>query len=148
MNHSIKPTSYRIRGYIDTYLLNSVAGAWNRWFRHLIAGGIGTLLYISLVAVFVEIFLLHPITGTVISFFILELYTYIIFRKWVYNAQNPHITAVPRFIIATAVALFLNAGIMYLIVEIFHWWYGFGIICAAAILPPTNFLINYYWTFR
>jgi putative flippase GtrA len=123
-------------------------GMLNRLIRHLLSGGIGTVLYAGSVAFFVEVLNVHPVYGAFFAFIILEVYTYIVYRIWVYNPSNRHIQAIPRFIIVIFVALFLNMGIMYLVVEVLNWWYGFGILCSVIIVPITNFLLNYYWVFN
>ena len=133
---------------IKKILFDSSADPVSRYIRHLIAGGFGTLLYTGFVAFFVEIIHYHPVTAAVISTLLNAVYTYFVHRKWVYNSNSRHLRAIPRFIMVGLVAILLNTIIMYCVVEIFHWWYGFGIIFAAAIVPPTNFLLNYYWTYR
>lgn len=134
--------------YVNKIFFDTSAGITNRWIRHLIAGGIGTLIYTGLIAFLVEIFLLHPVSATIISFGLLEVYLYIINRKWVHNTKTNHSYTLPRYGIVTIIALLLNAGIMFLVVEVFEWWYVLGIVCATAIVPPTNFLLNYFWAFK
>jgi putative flippase GtrA len=123
-------------------------GIVNRYMRHMIAGGFGVLIYTGLIAFCVEIIGLHPVSAAVFSTSLVALYTYAIQRLWVYNSNSSHFRAVPKFIIVGMIAVLLNSGVMFLVVEIFHWWYGLGIVCAAAIVPPTNFLLHYYWTYR
>jgi putative flippase GtrA len=134
--------------YLKRILVDSTAGMMSRYLRHLIAGGIGTLLYITLVAICVEIVSIHPVNATIIATVLNACYTYTIQRKWVYNSNTSHLRSIPKFIIVAVIAILLNAIIMYLVVETFNWWYGFGIIFAAAVVPPTNFLLNYYWTYK
>jgi putative flippase GtrA len=119
-----------------------------RWIRHLVAGGFGTLLYMALVALLVEVTGLHPVTSVVVAFIALEIYTYGIFRAWVYSPTNGHTQTIPRFLFVAALALGLNAGLMYLIVEALGYWYGWGLLITALVVPATNFLLNYYWAFK
>jgi putative flippase GtrA len=119
-----------------------------RWIRHLLAGGFGTLLYIGMVAFLVEVTGLHPVTSVIVAFIVMELYTYTIFRAWVYSPKNGHTHTVPRFLVVTAVALALNTGLMYLVVETLGYWYGWGLLVTALFVPATNFLLNYYWAFK
>lgn len=123
-------------------------GMLNRWLRHLAAGGAGTLLYLLLVALFVELVELHPVTSVVIAFVLMELYTYLINRAWVYAPKEGHAYAIPRFLTVTVVALSLNTGIMYLLVESLALWYVWGLVATTLVVPPTNFFLNYFWAFR
>ena len=120
----------------------------NRLMRHLAAGGAGTVLYILLVALFVEVAGLHPVASVVVAFFIIVIYTYLINRAWVYAPKEGHAYAIPRFLTVTAVGLFLNTGIMYLIVESLELWYVWGLVATTLVVPPTNFLLNYFWAFK
>lgn len=119
-----------------------------RGIRHLLAGGAGTLLYMVLVAAFVELVRLQPVTSVVLAFVVFEVYTYAVNRAWVYVPKQGHDYAVPRFLIVTAVSLGLNTGIMYVIVELLGMWYFWGLVATALVVPPTNFLLNYFWAFK
>ena len=119
-----------------------------RLLRHLAAGGLGTLLYLGGVTAQVELLSIHPVVATVIATLILDLYTYVISRVWVYNATRDHGYAVPRFIAILVIALALNAGIMFLTVEILDLWYVWGLVLATVVVPATNFLLSYFWAFR
>lgn len=124
------------------------AGVASRFVRHLIAGGIGTLLYTGQVALLVEVVKLDPVLSTVISRVMLELYTYIISRLWVYEVTRDHAYVFPRFVAVALVALLLSAGAMYLAVDVMNVSYLWGLVIAVLIVPPTNFLLNYYWAFK
>ena len=123
-------------------------GIGNRAARHLVAGGIGTLLYLASVAFLVEIFKLHPVLSVVIAFIVFEVYTYASYRIWVYQSNREHGYAIPRFLFITLLTLFLNVGIMYLAVEILELWYIWGLVGTTLVVPPTNFILNYYWAFK
>jgi putative flippase GtrA len=119
-----------------------------RGIRHLIANGSGTLLYIGMVAVLVETSVFGPVMAVVVSVIVFEIYTYLVNRLWVHAATSAHAEAVPRFIVATLVALGLNTGIMWLTIDALHLPYYWALAIATFIVPPTNFLLNYLWVFR
>lgn len=119
-----------------------------RFLRHLMAGGTGTLFYMGFVIVFVEWIKLRPVFGVAISMVFLGVYTYIVNHTWVYDPESEHREAIPKFLISGAIALFLNSSIMFLAVDVMGWWYIWGLFSSVLIVPPTNFLMNYYWTFR
>lgn len=134
--------------YIHKLLIDDSAGMFERWIRHLIAGGSGTVLYIGMIAFFVEITDMHPVRATAISFIFIMSYIYILNRIWVYNTTGRHSRTVIRYITVASISFILNTGIMYIVVEQLEAWYGFGIIAAALIVPLTNFLLNYFWAFK
>ena len=127
---------------------NKSVGMMSRFFRHLVAGGIGTLIYVTLVAILVEIFGLHPVPSVMVAVVIEVLYKYIISRGWVYQPDRTNSYTIPRFLVVVIISLLLNTGIMYFAVEIIQLWYVWGLLSTAFIVPPTNFLLNFYWTFR
>ena len=119
-----------------------------RGIRHLVAGGTGTLLYIGLVAILIELVGLHPVTAILLSFPCLLVYTYLVNRTWVFQSKGAHWQLIPKFIVVTLVSLFLNVGIMHLVVDVAHFWYGWGLFLATLIVPITNFILGYVWAFR
>lgn len=120
----------------------------NRGIRHLIVGGTGTLIYMGLVTIGVEMISLNPVVGVVVAFSIIILYTYTLNRLWVYRATKGHIYTVPRFLVVTTIGLTLNTSIMFIVVEILHLYYFWGLVLTAIVVPPTNFLLNYFWAFK
>lgn len=133
---------------IRRLLFDSSTDMAYRWFRHLIAGGTGTLFYILFTTLFVEYFSFHPVFAVFCSFILLIGIMYLINRVWVYNTSMSHSYAIPRFLTVVLISLGLNSSIMYLAVETFHLWYIYGLIMTVVIVPPTNFLLNYYWAFK
>ncbi len=119
-----------------------------RGARHLVAGGTGTVLYIVIVATLVEVADLRPVTAALSSFVCLVVYTYLVNRSWVFQSNGAHQRAVPRFIVVTLVSLLVSIGIMYLVVDVAHIWYGWALLLATLIIPATNFMLNYTWVFR
>lgn len=116
--------------------------------RHLIVGGVGTLFYMAVLTGLVEVLKQEPVSSSVMAFVCLIIYTYLFNRFWVYRATRGHGYSVPRFLIVEMVALLLNTAIMYFTVEILGWWYIGGLLSATLLLPPTNFLLNFYWAFK
>ena len=120
----------------------------NRFARHLLVGGMGTIIYMVALTGLVEIFHQKPVPSSVIAFMFGIIYTYVLNRVWVYNASKGHDYSVPRFFIVEMFALVLNTAIMYISVDVFGLWYIWGQVGAACIMPPTNFLLNYFWAFK
>lgn len=120
----------------------------SRFLRHLVCGGVGTLLYMANLTFLVEILRQGPVLSSICSFVFLILFTYGVSRFWVFESIRAHGYSVPRFLIVAMVGLSLNTGVMYFAVEIMGWWYIWGQLSATLIIPPTNFLLNFYWTFK
>lgn len=134
--------------YIQRILTDDSAGMLDRWIRHLLAGGIGTILYFSFTTLIVEFLHFHPVLAVLCSTLMVIIYTYAINRLWVYNSTHNHSYAIPRYFVVVLLALGLNSGIMYVVVELIEVWYVYGLFISVLIVPPTNFLLNYYWAFK
>jgi putative flippase GtrA len=100
------------------------------------------------VGIGVEFLGLHPVPSVIFSFALLVVFSYTVNRLWVYAPVMGHGYAIPRFLIGVAIGFFLNAGIMYGMVEVLEVWYLWGLVGAAFVVPPVNFLVNYLWAFR
>jgi len=133
---------------VQKIFIGRSAGIIHRVIRHLIAGGIGTLIYLAMTFLFVELFDVHPVLAVIYAFILSVIYSYIINSSWVYSPRMTFYYIVPRFITVTLLSLGLNTGIMILTVEIFEAWYVYGLIITVFVVPPTNFLLNYYWAFK
>ena len=134
--------------YIPNTETDSLTSIIARFIRHLMVGSVGTVLYIIILSILVEIFKINAVVSSMFSFLILTIYSYLLSHLWVYHTSSDHVNSIPKYLVVTAVAFFLNTGIMYLFVEVLNWWYLLGIVGAIFIIPPTNFLLNYYWTFK
>ena len=119
-----------------------------RWLRYGLVGGAGTLLYMALVVLGVELAGLDPTTSALIAFIIMDVFIYGLNRSWVFGSRRRHVVALPRFVVVSLVGLVLNAGIMYATVHMLEMWYALGLVGATLIVPPTNYLLNAYWCFR
>jgi len=138
----------QLKTFIQKLLYGGSAGMMDRWIRHILAGGIGTLLYFTLTSLMVEYLQIHPVNAVLCSSLIVIIYTYFLNRVWVYSSTRRHSETIPRFIVVVMVAVGLNSGIMYIVVEIINLWYIYGLLISIFVVPPTNFLLNYYWAFK
>jgi putative flippase GtrA len=119
-----------------------------RIVRHLIVGGSGTAGYFISVALLVEKMAVSPVLSVIISYSVLALYTYLVNRRWVYDASSEHLPTILRFVSLLALSFALNTGIMYFVTESLDQSYLWGLFASAAIVPATNFAISYLWVFK
>ena len=119
-----------------------------RVVRHLIVGGSGTVGYFIFVALLVETMAVSPVLSVVISYSVLALYTYLVNRRWVYDASSEHLPTILRFLVLLMLGYVLNTGIMYFVTEGLDQSYLWGLFASVAIVPATNFAISYLWVFK
>lgn len=131
-----------------------LSGSWingkfmKRLIRYGIISGIATLLYFGVLVTLVEAFGVQPAFSAFIGFLSILLLVYLPHHFWVFRSTQAHYCSFPKFVIVGVFGLLANAGVMYCAVNIFNLNYMWGIVGATAVVPPTNFLLNFYWTFR
>jgi putative flippase GtrA len=119
-----------------------------RAFRYGVAGVFATVIYAAAVAALVELTPLSPIVAAAIATTLVFVTSYVVNRMWVFDTNRSHASAISRFAAASVVSLVLNTGLMYLSVHRLGWSYLAGLALATTIVPPTNFVINYVWSFQ
>ena len=119
-----------------------------KFIRYGIVGAIGTITHITLLLVLVEVFLFNPIVGSSIAFIAVVVISYCLNYSWTFKAKNNHLTALTRYIAVCLIGFGLNAGIMFVVVDIFQLWYLLGQIVSIVVIPISNFILNSRWAFK
>lgn len=117
-------------------------------FRYLVVGVGGLAVYAGSLIALVELLKINSVISSIIAFIISFLYNYVFNYVWVFCSTKKHIQTFPKYLIIVSIAFVLNTLIMYMTTQVFSWWYIWGQISATLIIPPLNFILNNYWTFR
>lgn len=117
--------------------------------KYIVVRGIGVAIYLGILVLFVEAFKFNPVISAVLTSFLTSAYLYLLSYVWVFKSyKNSHSYSLPRFVSIEILTLFMNTGIMYLVVDIIGWEYIYGVIFGTVLIPLTNFLSNYFWVFN
>jgi putative flippase GtrA len=87
------------------------------------------------------------VAGTLAGFCTGAFVNYVIARRFVFESERPHQTALPRFATIAAAGAAINTAIVALL-------YGAGLhyllaqVIATAVVLVLNYFANRYWTFR
>jgi putative flippase GtrA len=119
-----------------------------KFTKYATVGAIATLIYMGMLVALVEVFGLDPVWSSVISFIFILIGSYFANQNWTFRSGRGHLYSLPRYIAVSLSGLSLNTGIMYVTVNILGWWYIFGQVVAIFVVPLSNFLLNFYWSFR
>lgn len=119
-----------------------------RAFRYGVAGLFAAVLYFGAVAGLVEMAGADPVPAAVAATLLVIVTSYLVNRSWVFATDRSHGSAFSRFLAASALSIVVNAALMYLSVHVLEWRYLAGLVLTTAVVPPTNFVINYLWCFR
>lgn len=116
--------------------------------RYAVVGVIGTAVHFSVLVLLVERFGVEAVTSSTIGFIITVIVSYALNHRWTFRSDRGHGSALPRYIVVSVTGMFLNSGIMYLTVHVFGLWYILGQCLVVVVVPLTNFVLNYKWSFR
>jgi putative flippase GtrA len=119
-----------------------------RAFRYGIAGLAATAIYLGVVTALVELGALSPVAAAAVATGVVIVFSYNVNRAWIFPTNRSHLSAFSRFALASGLSIALNTGLMHLAVDVLAWHYWTGLVLATAVVPPTNFLVNQYWSFR
>ena len=117
-------------------------------FRYVVVGVIGTAIHFGILIALVELLGVEPVTASTIGFIVTLVVSYVLNHRWTFQTDRGHLSAMPRYILVSISGLLLNSGIMFVTVHILGLWYVLGQSLVVVVVPLTNFLFNYHWSFR
>ncbi|MEW6562305.1 MAG: GtrA family protein [Pseudomonadota bacterium] len=115
--------------------------------RYLIAGGLGTLTHLAVLALCVEVFGWSPVAGAVAGFLGALSVSYVLNHHWAFESRRSHIGSFWRYTLVSLGGLALNTAMMAGLVHYLHWWYFTAQLSVIFVVPLINFVLNRYWTF-
>lgn len=125
-----------------------ITSQFKKMFRYGMVGLLGTALHFASVIFLVEKAFLDPVIGSGLGFILVLVVSFFLNRSWTFRSNNRS----PRqFLIYTFVSLIglgLNCAIMFFAVHIMNWNYLYGQCLVVLVVPLSNYILNYKWTFR
>ena len=119
-----------------------------KFIRYGIVGAVGTVTHLGLLLILVELMSLSPIIASSIAFMVVVIISYYLNYTWTFKAKNNPFIALIKYLVVCSCGFSLNAGIMFLVVDVLHGWYLLGQVIAIVVIPISNFLLNSYWAFK
>ena len=122
---------------------------WARVLRYGIMGTSVALVYSVTIVLLVDAFGIRNATlASVLAFVILQPLAYLAHRQVTFFDSSRDAMEPVRFSITTATSFLVTTFGMYVVTEILHWSYLFGIALNWLVIPAMNFLIYLIWVFR
>ena len=111
-------------------------------FRFGLVGGICFLIDYSILYVCTDIFKIHYLISSVISFSISTIFNYILSIKWVFNLKENRNSKKDfvNFVVFSVIGLILNQIIMWFGVDILNIYYMITKIISTCIVMCFNFI--------
>lgn len=117
------------------------------FLRFASAGAVGTAAHYALLVATVSIFAMPPLWGSVAGSFLGATINYALNYSWTFASKAPHRHTLPRFIVVAALGLAINAGSMYLLVNVAAIQYFVAQLATTAVVLLLGFALNAGWAF-
>ncbi|RLP75903.1 GtrA family protein [Xanthobacter tagetidis] len=112
------------------------------------AGGAAAVGHFSTLAALVELDLAGPVRASACGFLVGGVISYVLNRRFTFNATRSHVGAVPRFIAVAGVAFVLNAFLMDLLVHRLGLFYLLAQVITTGLVLIWTFSAYRIWAFR
>lgn len=110
-------------------------------------GIFGSVVYLVLLTLLVELLGVEPVVATMISFTPVFFVSYYLTHTWVFRSATKHKSALIKYAVVTGLGFLINVTGMYLAVHIMDMWYLSSQVILFIIVAMNNYLLNRYWTF-
>jgi putative flippase GtrA len=114
--------------------------------RFGITGVLNTALHIAVASGWIYFVHSNPSIANGVAFTVATTFSYIMNTLWSFSSQFDRMTFV-KFWLVALLGLPLSAGIAGL-VDWLGLHYAYGIATVVCVMPPFNFALHYFWTYR
>lgn len=130
------------------FFFTKMSVTFKQFLRYCVVGGFVTFVDLSVLYLLVEYQQFPVIPGTILSFFVALITSYLLNKSWTFkNRSKNHRKQFIKFAIVSGVGLGLTVSFMYLFFHIFSIWYMLAKAMTSLIVLFWNFLGNKFWTF-
>ncbi len=118
--------------------------------RYIISGSVAAGVGLLSIFVLVDVLHLWYIIATTISFVFTLIASFTLQRFWTFNdaARNALTAQFGGYLAVSFINIFVNAGLMYLFVDILALHYLLAQMLVMLIISVYGFFIYKYWIFR
>ena len=116
--------------------------------RYAIVGGAGAVIDLALLFILTEFFNFYYLLSTTLAFIFSALLNFYFNRRWTFKSSGNAQRQLLIFSFVAISGVLINAGIMYVLVELFYVYYMLAKVASIAIVTIWNFMWNKYLTFR
>lgn len=119
----------------------------NQFARFVGVGLTAAFAHFSTLAILVEMDAVGPVLGSAVGFVVGGIVSYILNRRFTFDATRSHAGAVPRFIVVAGVAFVLNETLMWLFVDKVGLFYLLAQFLTTGITMIWTFTGYRVWAF-
>ncbi len=117
-------------------------------FRFGVVGVIATALHVSIGLALYNILDVSALWANFIAFCLSFSVSYAGNYGWTYKSTAAHRSSLPRFFVATMLALALNQGIVFVVTDLLQGSYPVALVLVVTLVPPVSYVLGRFWVFR
>jgi putative flippase GtrA len=110
-------------------------------------GAVGTVGHYTTLVICVELLTIRPLIASTLGFVVGAVINYFLNYHLTFRSRKKHTEALPKFMLAATVGMFINMAIMSLALNVLMLYYLFSQVLATLLVLIWNFVINKIWTF-
>ncbi|WP_294769610.1 GtrA family protein [uncultured Rhodoferax sp.] len=119
---------------------------WQRALRFGITGVLNTAVHVVTASAWIHTVHPNPALANGVAFSVATLFSYGVNTWWTFATTFKRQTLI-RFFAVALIGLPLSAGIAGA-VDWLGYGYAYGIAAVVCTMPPVNFLLHHFWTYR
>jgi len=121
---------------------------WEKFFRYLVVG-ISTFLFdVGLLYGLVEIFKIHYLIATTLAWSSATIANYLLNKIWSFKSSASYFFSFLKYAVLLGANYLFTIFMMYVLVEIFLFYYVYAKIVIMAVIACWNFFIYKHFVFR
>jgi len=117
-----------------------------RFVRFATTGVLNTLLHAAVATTWIHFVVAQPSVANSIAFVVATTASFFINTLWSFSSSVDRVVMV-KFVVVALIGLPIAAGVSGL-VDALGFPYQAGIAAVVCVMPPVNFLMHHFWTFR
>jgi putative flippase GtrA len=120
------------------------------YIKYVISGGTAAGVDLALLFIFTELLNVWYIISATIAFFIAFFVSFTLQKFWTFrdNSTEGVYKQMSLYFAVGIANLFLNAGLMFVLVDIIHLWYMLAQVVAGVFVASWSFLIYKIFIFK
>ncbi len=115
--------------------------------RYLLVGSLGTAAHLLVLTVCVEYLQMGVVHASIAGFLAALSVSYVLNHYWTFASARAPFGSLWRYFLVSVFGLLLNTSMVYMMVELLHWWYLTSQLAVIFVVPTISFILNRYWSF-
>lgn len=111
-------------------------------------GGIATALQYVLLAIMVELLGINAVIASTLAYVASSVANYMMNYYFTFSSTAGHRQAASKFAVVVCCGLGINAGVMFILLNVVGLHYLAAQICATLVVLICNYIAHKHWTYK